>query len=97
MAADDGLWRSADAGQTWTRVVSSTGGGQQAVSFNGAGVGVAVGYEGILRSTDQGLSWVRQDLPIAYVLYATTWIDATTVLVGGDGGALLRNLQSGAP
>jgi len=96
IAADGGLWRSADAGQTWTRVYTGGGGSQLGASFNGAGVGIAVGYDGILRSTDQGLSWVRQDLPIAYFLFAATWINATTVLVGGDSGALLRNLQGGA-
>jgi len=95
IAADDGLWRSTDAGQTWTRAYTSAGGSQLAVSFNGAGVGIAVGNDGVRRSTDQGLSWVRQDLPISYQLFATTWINATTVLIGGDGGALLRNLQGG--
>jgi photosystem II stability/assembly factor-like uncharacterized protein len=97
LAADDGLWRSVDAGQTWARVYTRTLGSVQAISFNGAGVGIAGGADGILRSTDQGLTWVRQDLPIAFSPYSALWFDAGIVLVGGEGGALLRNTQSGAP
>lgn len=96
IAADNGLWRSADAGLTWTRVYSALGGSQLGVSFSGAGIGIAVGYDGILRSADQGLTWARQNVPISFTLFSVTWINANTVLVGGDGGAILRNLQAGA-
>jgi photosystem II stability/assembly factor-like uncharacterized protein len=67
------------------------------VSFNASGIGIATGYDGILRSTDQGMSWTRHSVPISFNLAAATWVSATTVLVGGDGGAILRNLQAGAP
>jgi len=97
LASDDGIWRSVDAGQTWTRVYTVVLGSMQSVSFSSAGVGIGAGYDGILRSTDQGLTWVRQDVPIGYSLYASVWVDASTVLVGGEGGALLRNAQSGVP
>jgi YD repeat-containing protein len=97
IATDSELQRSPDGGQTWTRVYTSVIGSQLGVSFNGAGTGIVVGYDGILRSTDYGLSWVRQSLPISFNLFATTWLDANTVLVGGEGGAILRNLQGGAP
>ena len=96
LAVDDGLWRSADAGLTWTRVYTPTGGSQLGVSFNSAGTGIAVGYDGILRSTDQGLTWAKQSVPAPSYLNAVVWVSATTVLVGGDGGAILRNLQAGA-
>ncbi len=97
IATDSELQRSDDGGQTWTRVYTSLTGSQLGASFNGAGTGIVVGYNGILRSSDQGLSWVRQSLPISFNLFATTWLNANTVLVGGDGGAILRNLQAGAP
>ncbi len=97
IATDSELQRSTDGGQTWTRVYTSVLGSQLGVSFNAAGIGIVVGYDSILRSTDQGLNWVRQSLPISFNLFATTWLNANTVLVGGDGGAILRNLQSGAP
>lgn len=96
IADDNGLQRSTDGGQSWTRVYTSQG-SLLDVSFNGAGIGIAVGYEGILRSADQGLSWGRQSLPISFILYSATWINANTVLVGGESGAILRNLQAGAP
>ncbi|MBA4176165.1 MAG: hypothetical protein C0505_06350 [Leptothrix sp. (in: Bacteria)] len=97
LAVDDGLWRSADAGLTWTRVYTPTSGSQLGVSFNGAGTGIAVGYDGILRSTDQGLTWAAQAVPAPSYLNAVTWVSASALLVGGDGGAILRNLQAGAP
>ncbi len=97
VATDSELQRSTDGGQTWSRVYTSVLGSQLAVAFNASGTGIAAGYEGVLRSTDQGLTWVRQDLPVGYVLSATTWVDGNTVLVGGEGGAILRNLQSGTP
>lgn len=97
LAVDDGLWRSADAGLTWARVHAAVQGSQLGVSFSAAGVGIAVGYDGILRSTDQGLTWAAQSVPAPSYLNAVSWATATTVLVGGDGGAILRNLQAGAP
>lgn len=97
LAVDDGLWRSADAGLTWTRVYVPTVGSQLGVSFSAAGVGIATGYDGLLRSTDQGVTWVVQPVPAPSYLNVVTWTGATTVLVGGDGGAILRNLQAGAP
>jgi photosystem II stability/assembly factor-like uncharacterized protein len=97
IASADGLWRTADAGLTWTRVYTAVQGTQLAVAFNATGVGIATGYDGILRSTDQGVTWAPQSVPAPSYLRAVVWISATTVLVGGDGGAILRNLQAGAP
>ncbi|MCU0940801.1 MAG: hypothetical protein MUC86_17200 [Burkholderiaceae bacterium] len=97
LAADDGLWRSVDAGQTWTRVYAVVTGGMASVAINSAGIGIATGGDGFLRSTDQGLTWVRLDLPVAFIGDSSLWVDANIVLVGGDGGALLRNTQAGAP
>lgn len=98
IVADGTGWqRTTDGGQTWTRVYTAVLGSQLGASFNGTGIGIAVGYDGILRSTDFGLTWVRQNLPISFDLYSATWLNANTVLVGGEGGAILRNLQGGAP
>jgi len=98
IAGSGGGWqRTIDGGQTWTQAYSAVLGSQLGASFNAAGVGIAVGYDGILRSTDFGATWVRQNLPISFDLYSAAWLNATTVLVGGDGGAILRNLQAGAP
>jgi photosystem II stability/assembly factor-like uncharacterized protein len=88
---------SADAGLTWTRVYTAVQGTQLGVAFSTTGIGIATGYDGMLRSTDQGLTWAAQSVPAPSYLSAVTWVSATTVLVGGDGGAILRNLQSGTP
>jgi photosystem II stability/assembly factor-like uncharacterized protein len=97
IASADGLWRTADAGLTWTRVYTAVQGTQLGVAFSTTGIGIATGYDGMLRSTDQGLTWAAQSVPAPSYLSAVTWVSATTVLVGGDGGAILRNLQSGTP
>jgi photosystem II stability/assembly factor-like uncharacterized protein len=97
IASADGLWRTADAGLTWTRVYTAVQGTQLGVAFNAPGIGIATGYDGILRSTDQGVTWAPQAVPAPSYLNAVVWVSATTVLVGGDGGAILRNLQAGAP
>jgi len=97
LAIDDGLWRSADTGLTWMRAYAATVGSQTGVSFNAAGMGIATGYDGILRSADQGVTWAPQSVPAPSYLNAVTWVSATTVLAGGDGGAILRSLQAGAP
>lgn len=97
IASSDGLWRTVDAGLTWTRVYTAVQGTQLGVAFSTTGIGIATGYDGILRSTDQGLTWAAQSVPAPSYLSAVVWVTATTVLVGGDGGAILRNLQSGAP
>ena len=96
IASADGLWRTADAGLSWTRVYTAVQGTQLGVAFNAAGTGIATGGDGILRSTDQGLTWTAQSVPAPLYLNAVVWVSPTTVLVGGDGGAILRNLQAGA-
>ena len=99
IASDQGLWRTADAGLTWTRVYTAMRGSQHSVAFSTAGIGIATGYDGVLRSTDLGLTWAPLTDPAPQdrsYLAAVVWVSATTVLVGGDGGAILRNLQAGA-
>jgi photosystem II stability/assembly factor-like uncharacterized protein len=100
IASADGLWRTADAGLTWTRVYTATRGTQLGVAFSTTGIGIATGYDGVLRSTDLGLTWAPLTDPAAQdrsYLSDVVWVSATTVLVGGEGGAILRNLQAGAP
>lgn len=97
VASAGDLWRTADAGLTWTRVYTAVQGTQLGVAFSTTGIGIATGYDGILRSTDQGLTWTAQSVPAPSYLSAVVWVSATTVLVGGDGGAILRNLQAGVP
>lgn len=97
IATDSELKRSTDGGLTWTRVYESRGGSMTGAAFREASTGVAVGVSGILRTVDGGTTWTRLDLPIGFILRSATWPTPTAPLVGGDGGALLRNQRSGAP
>jgi photosystem II stability/assembly factor-like uncharacterized protein len=92
--------RSTDGGLTWTQVYydfpfNGVGGG---IAFSSDALhGVAVGVVGlVLTTSDGGQTWTSQNLPIDFNLAAVTWANATTPLIGGDGGALLRNSRSGA-
>lgn len=98
IATDSGLKRSTDGGLTWTRVYDSlVFGSMKGAAFRDANTGVAVGVPGILRTTDGGATWTRLDLPLGFLLTTATWPTPTAPLVGGEGGALLRNQRSGAP
>jgi photosystem II stability/assembly factor-like uncharacterized protein len=98
MATDSALLRSADSGFNWQRVLDANAFGSMTdVGFSGT-VGIAVGFVSVWRSTDSGATWTRLDLPIDSYgsLSATAWAPDGSVLVGGDGGALLINRSQGA-
>lgn len=63
--ADDvnvrGIYLSTDDGATWTRTVSTNL--TVAIAFRDALVGIAVGAEEILRTTDGGSSWTALNVP----------------------------------
>jgi hypothetical protein len=51
----------------------------------------------VAHTGDVDATWTKLDLPLGVMLYDAAWADSTTPVVGGDGGTLLRNTQSGAP
>jgi photosystem II stability/assembly factor-like uncharacterized protein len=97
VAGDADLLRSADNGASWTRVIDASAfGSLKGVAFEpGSNLGVAVGAGGIWRTADGGLTWSRLDLPLDVLLLSAAWPAAGTVMVGGDGGVLLRNTAGG--
>ncbi len=96
------IQRSTDAGDTWTRatVASSPYREVYDVSFPVPGVGIGVGYDGvILRSTDEGASWQEVQLGAPYALRGLAMIDALNGIAVGDyyggGGVVIRTSDGG--
>jgi photosystem II stability/assembly factor-like uncharacterized protein len=60
---DGAIWRSADGGASWTAVVSGGGDGTQVLfdPSNGQVAYAAVNGQGVLRSTDGGLTWAPRN------------------------------------
>lgn len=52
-----GIYRSTDAGQTWTKVSSFGGGAAPLIASDGSIYWASEGTGGIVKSTDQGLTW----------------------------------------
>ncbi|MCA3214769.1 MAG: hypothetical protein ING39_05035, partial [Burkholderiales bacterium] len=98
-AADDGLWRSTDAGLNWTRVYDSTAfGSMTAVAADPAGGRcVAVGVVGVLIGSGCQTFGAPVDLPYVGELSAAAWPTLSNVLAGGKGGTLLINRNDGLP
>ncbi|MCA3220178.1 MAG: immunoglobulin domain-containing protein [Burkholderiales bacterium] len=98
-AADDGLWRSTDAGLNWTRVYDSTAfGSMTAVAADPAGGRcVAVGVVGVLIGSGCQTFGAPVDLPYVGELRAAAWPTLSNVLAGGKGGTLLINRNDGLP
>ena len=95
VSTDSEIKRSTDGGLTWARVHLNNGGGMRGVAFRDANTGIAVGTE-ILSTSNGGLTWSTLDLPLGYFVSGVAWASPTTPVMGGDGGALLRNQRSGA-
>lgn len=99
LAADNGLWRSTDAGLTWTRVYDSAASGSMtAVAADSSGTKcIAAGVVGVLTGDCLAApeSWTVVDLPFVGEPVAASWASGTQVLVGARHGALLINRNSG--
>jgi photosystem II stability/assembly factor-like uncharacterized protein len=99
LAADNGLWRSTDAGLTWTRVYNSAASGSMtAVAVDPSGTKcIAAGVVGVLTGDCLAApeSWTVVDLPFVGEPMSASWAAATQVLVGARHGALLINRNSG--
>jgi uncharacterized protein (TIGR03437 family) len=97
-ATFNGIWRSSDAGATWTRVASQGGGNEVFFDSTGANAFASMEGVGVFRSTDAGATWtsVSTGLPSsgigrieialspsnAQVLYAGVTAGSGTALQG---------------
>jgi photosystem II stability/assembly factor-like uncharacterized protein len=91
-ASGGGVYKTLDAGATWTLVSSPPFGDLRSIDFFNASTGLAAaGGYGIIRSTDGGLSWTQVTNTTApnYQINSVSFIDATTAVAVGDGVILV--------
>ena len=85
-----GIHLTVNAGLNWTKVAETGAEQLHAVDFASTRRGLAVGDAGlVLQTLDGGRSWV-ETLTTGSYLFATSFRDEDTALIGGEDGALLR-------
>ena len=88
----NGLYKTTDAGSTWTLVSTTTFGDLRSIYFvNPTTAIAAVGGGGIIRSTDGGVNWtqVTNVSPPNYNINSVRFLDANTAVAVGDGVILV--------
>ncbi|MFA4948725.1 MAG: Ser-Thr-rich GPI-anchored membrane family protein, partial [Candidatus Krumholzibacteriia bacterium] len=88
------IYRTTDAGATWSNVRS--GDRLNAVSFADNSTGVAVGESWRYRTTDGGATWVLQTGGIGSSLAGVSFGDATAGTAVGAYGRIIRTTDAGA-
>jgi photosystem II stability/assembly factor-like uncharacterized protein len=96
IATDTEIKRSTDGGLTWTQTYLTNAGSVLGLAFKDTLNGIAVGVDSILLTADGGQTWTSLSTLSLPVLSTATWANATTPIVAGDGGVILRNTRSGA-
>lgn len=94
-----GLWRSSDAGQSWTSSDISNGIGLRDLAIVNDSIIIAAGYDGtVLRSEDGGDNWATQNTntgrDIGKVYFPTP--DAGWLLTFGRTDTILQTIDGGA-
>jgi photosystem II stability/assembly factor-like uncharacterized protein len=94
-SGDSALLSSFDRGLTWTKIPVP------AITLFGLAVraktAIAVGGAGfVTRSTDGGVTWTQQWLPVNQLLVDVEFADDTTVLAAGTNGLIMRSTDAGA-
>lgn len=66
------------------------------ITFNGQSLGLISGWRGtIMRSGDQGKTWLKATVPTEADLNSITFIDASTAIAVGSSGNILRSTDGG--
>lgn len=97
-----GIYRSGDAGQTWTQVSTFGPAGEPLVASDGAIYWQRLWGGGLLKSTDQGKTWSAvsravKSNPIELPDHRLAGLAANQIVVSSDGGATWTNLGPPAP
>lgn len=95
----NGIWRSTNSGINWTQTLAVNGISLNAVSFSGSS-GFAVGdsnntHAYIYRTTDGGLTWLRQFVSNNTAYYGVWSVTNNTAYVVGYAGIILKTTTAG--
>lgn len=102
ITSDGGLWRSADAGTSWSTITVPGGAPRQAArSFflDARNVWIADTDRGILRSSDGGITWTAGQVPALKPgnwFQALRFVDASNGWAVGGSGLVLATRDGGA-
>lgn len=88
----DGIYKTIDAGSTWTLVSTAPFGEFRSIDFvNSTTALAAAGGSGIVRTTDGGVNWTQVTNTSApnYDISSVSFLDATTAVAVGNGVILV--------
>ena len=90
------LHRTTDGGNSWLNLQRDSDSGLYLdVEFPTADTGIIVGADGILRSTDRGVTWDKVSVPRAW-LYGVDSADDRRVVAVGENGLILYSTDGGS-
>ncbi len=103
LGADKAVYKSADAGATWSKLATGSTCALNDIAFVDANTGWAVGGEWgmggmvcvILKTTDGGATWTAQDSPVTQELFSCAFVDANRGYIAGNFGLLLVTTDGG--
>lgn len=97
LSAGSTVYKTTNAGTTWTATATPAGSLLYALHFLDANNGWAVGGSGrILKTTNGGTSWTAQTSGVTSSLYAVHFTDANRGWAAGDDGTLLWTTNGGS-
>ena len=95
----DGLFRSLDAGATWSKIASAGVVGSYisrvAVSPADSNMVYVTSSSGVVRSTDRGVTWTTTLAGLSCDDIAVSTTDPTRVFITGNGSGVWRSINSG--
>lgn len=92
----NGILRTTDNGNSWTKINEEFNHTFNAISFINANTGWAAGYEGkISKSTNGGINWTAQTPATTEDLYSVKFSDANTGRAAGEGSSFVRTTNGG--
>jgi photosystem II stability/assembly factor-like uncharacterized protein len=93
---DGVIYKSIDAGDSWTYVPSNTPYNLNGVMFLSELEGIVVGDAGtVLITTDGGLNWSAKTLPFITAYYDGHLLSSTDIVVAGADGIILTSADGG--
>ncbi|MBI5214936.1 MAG: T9SS type A sorting domain-containing protein [Ignavibacteriae bacterium] len=89
---------SVNGGQTWNVDINLNGSTEEfhAIHFFTGTLGWVAGENGVmLKTTNGGVSWIRQQLPTAAFIYSVNFISSTTGWACGEYGTIIKTTDGG--